>query len=218
MKLITSVPLFFFCCIFFTEYANAQTYVALSTGISKDINNTHKSFYHVPVLLQWEPFPNKENVIFFQFEYDHPLTAKGSGEAYTLNPSLPQKVTLVESVRPFVFTTSLGLSILVYTNKRINTFNLNLLLGYCYQNFKVTYKNYDKENYEVLDPDVNLNKNAFVLSMAGVYNFNKAKNMFLRIGVQTPLLISAGRYPLSYKYIAPLQLTYGYKLFYNKRK
>lgn len=219
MKLKTSVTFIFLCCSLFSEYSYAQSYIALSTGISKDINNTNWSFYHIPVSIQWEPFSNKGNAMFFQFDYEIPFTAKGSGEAYTLNPSLPQKVTLEENIRPSVFTTSFGFPIHLYTNKKANAFNLNLLIGYCFQNFRVSYKNYDKENYEVLNPDVNLSRSALVLSMAVVYNFHKTKqNMFLRLYVQSPLLASTGNYPLSYKYIAPLQLTYGYKLFYNKRK
>ena len=219
MKLKPCVPAISFFCILLSIDSNAQSYVALSSGISKDINNTNKSFYHIPVTLQWEPFPDKSAAMFFRFDYDIPFPGKNSGESFTLNAALPQKVTLEENIRPVIFTTSLGFSMHFYTNKKNNSFYLNLLTGYCHQNIKVNYKNYDKKNYEVLNPDVNLNKGALVLSMAGVYYFHKSKqNMFLMLYVQSPLLIDIGRYPLSYKSIAPLQLTYGYKLFYNRRK
>ena len=206
--------------VLFSLGVNAQSYVSLSTGISKDVNNTQKSFYHIPVSLQWNPFKNKKSTVFFEFDYNIPFTNnKGTGNAYTLNPSLPEEVTLQENIRSYIFTASIGFRIHLYTTKKNNSFYLNLLMGLSAQNFIVDYKNYDKADYEVLNPDANLNNGGFIVAMEATYNFhNRKQNMFLMLHLQGPPVQSTGDYPLSYKYIAPLQLTYGYKLFYNKRK
>lgn len=219
MKLIISLPIIFLFFISFSISANAQSFLSLSTGISKDINNQNKSFYHIPVSLQWEPFSNQGNPLFFQLDYDIPFRSINTGNAYTLNPALPAQVHLQENIHSYIFTMNIGFRIHLYTNKKNNTFFLNLYSGICFQNFTVDYKNFDKVNYEVLNPDVNLKAGGFVLSMAGAYYFHKRKqDMLLMLHVQSPLLAGNGDYPLSYKYIAPLQLTFGYKLFYNKKK
>lgn len=219
MKLKFILLLIVLFSIFSPVSTKAQSAISLSTGISMDLNNSNKTFYHIPVSLQWMPFSNPKNPLFFEFDYAIPLASERNANAYTLNPSLPQEVTLQENIRAYLFSISLGFKIHLYTNKRNNSFYLNLLTGVCSQNFKVDYKNYDKSNYEVLNPDVNLNKGGMVASIAGVYNFHKRKqDMFLMLHVQSPPFQNSGDYPLSFKFVAPLQLTYGYTLFYNKRK
>lgn len=204
--------------IFSSTEINAQSFVSISTGISLDLNNTHHTFYHVPFTLQWKPFSKKTSPFFVELDYDIPLTVKGTGHAFTLNPNLPKEVTLEENIRAFVFTASIGFRIHLYTNERNNSFYLNLMpAGISTQNFKVSYKNYDTEHYEMLNPDINLNKGGFVMGMAGVYNFHKRKqDMMIMLHLQTPPFQSRGHYPLSYNFIAPLQLTFGYNFYYNK--
>ncbi len=215
MRIKTAGPFNVLFFIFLTSNLSAQSYISVSSGISKDMNNTI-SFYHIPLSVQWKPGSNRTG-IFFQFDYDIPFSGNSTGNAYTLNSSLPEKQTLPENIRASIFTVSMGFAIHIYTNKKNNSFQLNLLMGLCAQNFKISYKNYDKANYEILNPDINLNAGGFVLSGAAVYNFNN-KKMFLMLQAQTLPIQTTGDYPLSYKFIAPLQFTYGYKLFFKKRK
>ena len=202
--------------IFLIPNLSAQSYISMASGVSRDMNNTI-SFYHVPLSVQWKPGNNPRSPIFFQLNYYIPFMGRSTGNAYTINSSLPEKQTLQENIRASMFTVSTGFAILIYTNEKNNSFQLNLLMGLCAQNFKVSYKNYDKANYEVLNPDINLNAGGFVLSGAAVYNFNNRK-MFLMLQFQTPPIQTTGDYPLSYKFIAPIQFTYGYKLFFKKKK
>ncbi len=211
------------CFLVFSLFAtgiNAQSSMSLSTGISTDLNNSNNTFYHVPISFQWKPSAYKKALLFLELDYDIPFANKRTGDAYTLNPTLPEKVTLSEEISPYIFTIAIGFRIHLYTSKKNNSIYLNLLpIGLCNQNFKVSYKNYDKKNYEVLNPDVNSNPGGVVMSMAAVYDFHKSKqDMRLMLHAQTPLLTSRGDYPLSYKYAAPLQLTFGYNFYYNKRK
>jgi len=220
MKIKT--PFLFISIIFisFSFATHAQSSFSLSTGISSDLNNVHHSFYHIPFSLQWKPSPRKRAAFFVEFDYDFPFTTKSTGQAYTLNPSLPKEVTLQETIRPYIFSVSIGFRIHLYTNKRNNSFYLNLLpFGISTQNFKINYKNFDKENYEILNPDINMNRGGIVSSIAAVYNFHKTKqDMKLMLHVQSPPLEGTGKYPLSFRFVAPLQLTFGYNFYYNKRK
>ncbi len=217
MKISNAFIFCFLICCLSAANANAQSAISLSTGISTDINNSN-SFYQIPLSLIWKPFKDKKSPVFLEFDYDFLLGSKSSGEAYTLNPGLPQKITLQEKIMPYVFTFSFGFRIHLFTSKKNNAFYLNLVpVAICNQNIKVSYKNYDTKNYEVLNPDVNSNETGFVMSMAPVYYFHIGKSdMLLMLHLQTPLLKENRDYELSYKYMAPMQLTIGYNFYYNK--
>jgi hypothetical protein len=47
------IPVYFFISLFAFQ-TNAQSLLALSTGISADLNN-ERPFYSIPVTLRWEP-------------------------------------------------------------------------------------------------------------------------------------------------------------------
>jgi hypothetical protein len=200
-----------------TIQSNAQSSFSLSTGLSTDLNNS-QSLNQIPVSLIWKPFKDKRMPLFLELDYAFPLGSKSSGEAYTLNPALPEKVILTEKISPYIFTVPVGFSIHLFTTKKGNIFYLNVApVAVCNQTIKVSYKNYDKANYEVMNPDVNSKESGFVMSMAPVYYFHKGKQcMLLMLHLQTPLLIGKRNYPLSYRYMAPMQLTFGYNFYYNK--
>ncbi len=194
---------------------SGQSFISLSSGISRDINNT-KPFYHIPVSLQWKPFPKSSNPFLIEVDYDIPFKNNSLVNAYTSNPSLPQQVSLQENIRSYLFTVSAGLRIYLFSIDANNKFYFDFLLGFCNQKFKVDYVNYDNANYEVLNPDVDSNNSGFVLSTSVVYNLNHDFQIMLH--AQTPLLIDREKYPVSYKFAAPLQLTFGYNFYYNKSK
>ena len=202
----------------FSANVCAQSFLSVSTGISTDLNNPKQSFHHVPLSLIWKPSKQKHSSLFIELDYDIPLPGKASGDAYTLNPTLPQKVTLHENILPYIFTASVGFRIHLLTTKVNNNFYLNVVpIGICNQNIKVSYKNFDSQNYEVLNPDVNSNETGFIMSIAPAYYFHKTKqDMMIMLHLQTPLLKGNRDYLLSYKYVAPMQLTFGYNFYYNK--
>lgn len=220
MKTPASFLILFTISTLYAAGVKAQSSITFSTGFSTDLNNHLNAFHHIPVSLLWKPFPEKRSPFFLEFDYDIPLSNTGTDKAYTLNPSLPEEVTLQKKIKAYIFTVSIGFRIHLYTNKKNNSFYLNLIpVGFCNQNFKVAYKNYDRENYEVLNPDVDMNNGGAVMSMAIIYNFHVRNQEFLlMLHAQTPLFRKRNDYPASYKFIAPLQFTFGYNFYYNKRK
>jgi hypothetical protein len=212
------IPILILLVAIIFQKASSQSYVAFSSGFSIDLNNK-KTFYHLPVILRMEPF--KKSGFFIEGNYGIPFSRQGAADAYTTNPPLPEHVVLTETVRPYLFTISLGVEIHLYTNtKSKNSIYLDLSTGISSQHFKVNYKNYDNANYEVLNPDVSTDSSGLVFSIGCVYNFHKPKqDMFLMFHLQTPPLVSTlNYYAMTYKVIAPLQITFGYKLIHNKRK
>jgi hypothetical protein len=136
-----------------------------------------------------------------------------------LNPSLPSAIKLQKSITPFIFSESIGKRICLYKNKRNDALCLDLLAGISNQYFRVVYKNYDKANYDILNPDVNLNVAGLFLAASLVYTIpKKTGSLIIKLNVQTPPSAIRGDYPLSYELCAPLQLTVGYDLFYGKKR
>ena len=209
------IPILILSVAIIFQKASSQSYVAFSSGFSTDLNNK-KSFYHLPIVVRIEPF--KRSGFFIEGNYGIPFLRKGAADAYTINPLLPEHVVLTETIRPYLFTISFGGEIHLYTNKKSkNSMYLDIAAGVSSQHFRVNYKNYDKLNYEVLNPDLSTDSSGLVLSIGGVYNFRK-QNMFLMLHVQTPpLIIVTQPYTMTYKLIAPLEFTFGYKLL-NERK
>ena len=212
-KLICFLVFSFLACT-----TTAQSSISLSTGISTDINNSNISFYQVPVSLLWKPGGEEFSPLLL-LGYNFPLQGASSGEAYTLNPALPAKVRLIEKISPYLFTTAIGFAVRLSKSKNNNSLYINLLpFGICNQNIKVTYKNYDKENYEVLNPDVNRNEAAFVMAASVAYYFHKTKkDLMVMLQAQSGMIKNKDPYLLSYNSIAPLQLTIGYNFYYNKK-
>jgi len=78
-------------CVSSITAANAQSFFSFSTGISTDINRNRKSFYQIPVSVQWKPESSTRLPLIFEFDYGIPLITTGSGEAYTLNRNYLKK-------------------------------------------------------------------------------------------------------------------------------
>ena len=209
------IPVYFFISLFAFQ-TNGQSLLALSTGISVDLNN-EKPFYAIPVTLRWEPF--KRSAFFIEATQGIGFDRLANADAYTTSTQLPEHKLLTEAINVNTLSIGTGGAIVLYTNKKNNRFTLNLSIGICSEEFRVVYRNYDKANYEVLNPDVGENLSGLYISGAAVYNFHKRKqDMFVMLRIQSPS--SAGRpdyYTLSYNKTAALQLTFGCKLFYNKK-
>jgi hypothetical protein len=211
MKRITAT--LFICIISF--YAKSQSVVAFSSGIATDLNN-EKPFYTIPLTLHWEPF--RRSAFFIEATKGIGLNRLSKVDAYTTNEQLPEHVNITEVIKFQSFSVAMGGAIKLYTNSKNNRLSLNLSAGIIGENFSIVFKNYDKANYEVLNPDVSENLAGLYCSGAVVYNFHKRKrDMFLKLRIQSPSTAEMpDNYNLSYNNTAAFSLMYGYKLFYNK--
>jgi hypothetical protein len=154
----TMRKIFLLTATLFISFILKSQSVSISTGISPDANNPGNTFWFVPVELEWHPFTDKK--FSFIMNYDFGLSKKSTGEAYTINPSLADHVQLNERLRTNLLTVGFSFNIKLFQSKNNNLAELSLMpLGYSFQRFKTSYKNFDKENYEILNQDVNRNSN-----------------------------------------------------------
>lgn len=199
--------------LFISLILKSQT-ISISTGIASDANNAGNTFLFVPLEFQWHPFIDDK--ISFVIDYDFGLSEKSFGEAYTTNPALPGHVQLNEKMRTDLLTFGASVAIKLFRTKNNNLAELSLMpLGYSFQRFKASYKNFDQENYEILNQDVNRNSNGLVMAFGLKYRFNK--NKIMSINIQTPLLKSRES-DFNYQYVAPARFMFGYQFKYRKNK
>ena len=208
MKLRSSI--FFLVFILFSFQTNSQSLIAFSAGISSDLNNV-KPFYMVPISIRAEPF--KQSSFFVETIQGFGFNKVSKADAYTTSPQLPEHLVLTEVIKSTSFSMGIGWVIKIYTDKNSNRFALHLSAGVGSENFVIKYKNYDKTNYEVLNPDVNTKFSGPYASIAAAYNFHRKQDMFIMLRLQTPTpgKSGPGHYDLSFNTIAPMSLTFGYK-------
>lgn len=214
MKLRTSILSVIF--ILFSFQTHAQALIAFSAGISTDLNNV-KPFFMVPISIRVEPF--KQSSFFVEAIQVIGFNKLSTADAYTTNPQLPEHIMLAEVIKSTSFSMGFGWVIKIYTDKKNNRFALHLSTGVSSENFVIKYKNYDKKNYEVLNPDVNTKFSGPYASIAAAYNFHKGKqDMFIMLRLQTAAPKTSGtrNYDLSFNSTAAIALTFGYKLSSNK--
>lgn len=212
--IITMRKIFLLTATLFISFILKSQTISISTGIAPDANNPGNTFWFVPVEFQWHPFIDDK--FAFVINYDFGLSKKGTGEAYTTNPVLPDHVQLNEKMRTNLLTFGASVTIKLFRTKKNNLAELSLMpLGYSFQRFKASYKNFDQENYEIINQDVNRNSNGFVMAFGLKYRFNN--NKIISITLQPPLLKSKDG-DFNYQNVAPARFMFGYQLKYKKNK
>ncbi|MGC4035668.1 MAG: hypothetical protein QM764_06875 [Chitinophagaceae bacterium] len=203
---------------------HSQPNFTLATGFS--INGYKKkgsdaTFNHIPVSLQWSPFGFK-NIFLVKLDYFIPFQTSAFDQAYTANTNLPSEIQVQKTYRANMYNLSAGARIPVHRYKDNYNFYVDALLGFVsHQNIKVRYDDYDKGNYEILNQDFSLRKTSISLSIGAVYKYTlpNRDHLLFMFHLQSPLLASDNihGYDLSYTFVTPLQLMFGYNLVYNKK-
>jgi hypothetical protein len=167
----------------FVSLANAQSFFSLSTGLSKDLNNKNP-FYSIPVTFHLEPF--KRSAFFIEATQSIGFNRLSPADAYTAKADLPEHARLTEAVKHSSFSMGVGGAFELFTNKKNNQVTIDIATGICSENYAVTFRNYDKANYEVLNPDVTSGISGLYAAVAGVYNFHgRQRDMFIMLRVQS---------------------------------
>ena len=191
-----------------------QHTLGISSGISIDINNNGK-FKQVPLTVEWVPGKSKKGGFIIQTTFALPLNNKSYDSAYTISSGLSPAVAVQKDIKNFWFSGSTGARFLIPIRATTDVVIDFFPLGISQQIFKINYKNYNNTDYEVINPDVNLNRWGYVCSLGIGY---LRDNFVGKITFQTPLAASEGRYKLSYRLNAPMQITIGYLFKLTKTK
>ena len=193
----------------------SQNAFSFSSGISLDINN-HAKFQQIPLSVEWQSGISEKHKLIFRGDVGFPVPGRTYDSAYTLEGGLPPAIAVQKNIEDYWYTISMGVRWFIKAGSEDARFIIDFFpLGFTQQKFKIHYKNYDKSDYNIINPDVGLNRAGFVLS-AGVGYYRK--NLILQMHLQTPPAVSEKRYALSYHLNAPLLFTVGYLLKYSKNK
>lgn len=202
-----------YCFVLFSLFANSQS-VSLSTGFGLDANNQGKSMAFIPVEARWQPLPDIP--VSLMFNYDNGLTSHKDAEAFTLNPNLPGYTILKENYKTNLLTIGINIDVKLLSTSPSDEIIFSFIpLAYSFHNTKVSYKNFDKENYTILNEDIDESPSGLAAAFGLRYLFNKNKNISLNI--QTPLF-KRRRRDFNLNYAAPARLMFGYQFNYKKSK
>lgn len=186
--------------------------VSLSSGIAGDINNPGKSFYFIPVRMEWQPDDKKIVSIFVQ--YDAGLNANAKVPAYTLSPSLPPEIMLTEKIKFNILTVGVSFYVnLIKTNQEGSFGAYFLPFGISYQYFRVSYPSFDKQNYTLLNPDVKRKNSGPVTGIGLFYRFDRQK--MVSFSMQGNLFPTRPR-DFNYNYAVPARLMFTWSYPYKK--
>lgn len=148
--------------------------------------------------------------------YDIGLNSDNHADAYTLNPSMEPHKIVNETIKTNLFTIGISFDINLYRMSNANNFNLSLMpVGFCFQRLKASYNNFDHENYSILNQETDKSNSGIVSSFGLQYQFNT--NKIIGLNVQTPLYLRREK-SMTYKYVAPARLMFGYRFNYKKQK
>lgn len=205
-------PLILF--LLFLSLSGKSQSVSLATGFGLDANNSGKSLALVPLEVRWHPF--SDIPLALTINYDKGLSLQKNADAFTLNPDLPEKVILKERYNADIFTFGLTIDIKLFHTKPTDDFIFSVMpLAYSFHHIKVSYKDFDKENYTILNEDVSGSPSGLVSAFGIRYLFKKDK--FIALNIQTPLLRKSSR-DLNFRYTAPARLMFGYQFQYKESK
>jgi hypothetical protein len=213
--LLMPKSMLFSVVVFFPGFIFCQNGLGFSSGLSVDLNNQGR-FRQVPFSLTWIPKQSKKILFIMKADVALPLISKSYDSAYTTSSGLPPAVSVQKNITNHWYSLSLGWRILFKGRSENKQFFIDLCpLGVGQQKFRVVYKKYDNSDYEIINPDVGLDRTGLVASLGAGYNL---KNLFLQIQAQTPPLATGKRYRLSYKLNAPLLLAAGYFFALHKSR
>ena len=195
----------------------SQQQLNIATGLSFDMNDSNKGkFLNVPIVLQYLPTSSHRVSFLINANVQLPIWNNAGHDSGFSISATPHATSFKKTIQSFNYAVNFGLRINFPIPKNQHVFLDLLPLGFCQQQFTVKYKNYNSSQYDILNPDVNLDKSGFVMSLGTGYIYKK---FFCEITIQTPLLIiNKPQYELSYKYAAPLQLIAGYSFNLKKHK
>ncbi|RYY58493.1 MAG: hypothetical protein EOO05_16270 [Chitinophagaceae bacterium] len=187
-------------------HASAQQ-LGVSTGLAMDLNNNAR-FKQVPLSVQWVPNSERRFAFLVKLDAALPLPSSRQVEAYTLQSGFAQSSSVQEKISNPWVALSIGFRFRKNLQKGGRYFFADLLpVGLANQWFNIAYKDYDNVNYEILNPDTELNKRGLFTGYGLGFVM---KNFLAQAHVYSPLLASKGDYKLSYKFNAPLSITIGY--------
>ena len=188
----------------------AQFYIEPVIGYQIDMNNS--PFKQINSAVQFTFKKSRKFELSFKLERSWPVSVISFDSAFTANPSLPLYTIAKKTILPGAFTFSAVNRFAVYGIHTSNIFFVLVSSGFTAQKIRISYQ-YDKNDYTILNPDKTQDRVSLFLS-CGVEYMRLLKNgrLFFQLNVCTPPAGKSIKYPLSFKFMAPLNFNTGYSI------
>jgi hypothetical protein len=215
-----SKPVFVLACLLLSTASlhsqSGQSRIGLSTGLAIDLNNSGR-FKQIPLSFYWLPGKPNTSTFILKADLSFPIGGGGKDSAFTLATGLPPAIAVEKTTRNKSWAILIGYRFVFKTSLDKNRFFIDFLpIGISQQSFKISYKNYNSNEYEVINPDEDLKRAGWVGCFGVGYTIG---NLVLQVQTQTPIIaVKTQDYAVSYHSAAPLSLTIGYLVTISKHK
>ncbi len=199
------------CLLCVSSIAFSQTLYGTG-GFALDANNSGH-FKSVPLSAQVLTGRNPRQSFIIMADFGIPLARQGSSMAYSLGENQPP-LRVTSKTKAAWANISLGLRAIINSSDPVNQFFVDFLpfsLGN--QHWTVKYRKYDAAHYEILDPDYGLNNWGLNVGIGIGWTHER---WVLQTHIYSPPASKKPLYDRSYKYTAPFQFMFGYRIFTRK--
>ena len=192
-----------------------QIYIEPLAGYQLDLNNHNRNkLFNTGVQLA---IRMKKYEFLMQFQKSWPQTSNYTDSSFTLNPNLPLYAPAAKTIRPSLYSLSVGNRIKLAGRKTNNSLFAKISLGIMYQRIAVAY-HYDKINYIILNPDKAQHTAGPFVSAGLEYMYQiKRSRIFAELNFSSPPGGSSSGYPNSFNLVAPVSLNIGYSIQLSKK-
>jgi hypothetical protein len=202
----------------FPALAQAQNTLEPYIGHSIDVRNT-PSLVQVNVGLQYPVIDRGIYQMLIGVNGGLPLDKRtGNDIAYTPDPSLPLSASTGYETRWYSCAVSLVHRFRLISWADKNAISLFVKAGFAYHSISVSYDNYNRDKYTVLDPHRSLKKTG-PFAGGGIqykYELNKG-SVFVQTEFASPVLVK-NLHNYNYKLPALFAINIGYVVAFKKRK
>ena len=190
----------------------AQSYIEPILGSRFALNNKVNKFLQLSFGTQYS-FRKKRNYdILLQCMISWPISKSSTVQAYSTNPSLPEKVLVDKTVKPYTLTFALGHRLTILGGDKKDNLAFLIYTGLVFEKITVNYA-YDKSNYVVLNPDKTLIRASIFVSGGLEYQHKLPKGkIFGQILIASPPFGGSIRYPSTFNFITALSINLGYAI------
>ena len=191
--------------------ASAQKYIEPIVGYQISPKDQYL-FKQLNAGVQWVLLNKKKKPFFLKAMISLPIADKSLDTAYTTNINLPLIQQVQKTIKPYGFLLTIGKRVIIQPSGRYNKFSFIFSGGIAYQYLKVE-NNYDRKNYELLNPDKTKSRFGGLVAFQMEYmRILKNGRIFIQTGISSSPISKRKASQNSFKFLVPIDFNIGYSI------
>ena len=191
--------------------ASAQKYIEPIVGYQVSPKENY-IFSQLNAGVQWVLLTKKRKPFFLKIMASLPIANRSLDTAYTTNITFPVLSQVKKVIKPLGFEMSIGKRFIIPPTGKYNKCSFILLAGIAYQRLQVE-NNFDKKNYELLNPDRTISRFGGLVCFQFEYmRILKNGRLFIQTGISSSPISKRKSNQNSFKFLVPIAFNLGYSI------